>query len=340
MHLRAEKISIGKSLKANRSFLSPKEQSKSLFFQPKLTIGPTDDVYEREADAVADKVMRMEDSEQIQPKISPMNIQRMCPTCEEEEKAQRKEQERSNASAEAPSIVSDAVQSGGKSLEKNTRSFMESRMSYDFSNVKIHTGSIAAKSAQSINALAYTSGNNIVFNEGQYTPNREQGKKLLAHELVHIIQQANGASQSVQRMLACPGHLDADDSVPSGWKPYHGNPCVFHCCYRGILEDRTPTQTDPMNECFYDNSGTLVDQNHQDAGCRGTPDYYDSATDPWDHTFNDPGGIWEAGWEAFWASRAHAARTRPTWGRQGNPFPDGTWYDEDGRMHMGPGPKW
>ena len=54
-----------------------------------------------------------------------------------------------------------------------------------------------------------------------------------------------------------------------------------------------------MNECFYDESGTLVDASHPHADCGGTPDYYDSNEDPWDHTFNDPGGIWEAGWPAF-----------------------------------------
>ena len=58
-------------------------------------------------------------------------------------------------------------------------------------NVRIHTDSVAAKSAQSINALAYTSGNNIVFNSGQYAPGSESGQRLMAHELTHIVQQNN-----------------------------------------------------------------------------------------------------------------------------------------------------
>ncbi len=159
------------------------------FFQPKLNVGPANDMYEREADAVADKVMRMKDSKQIQTKRSPMNIQRLCPAREEEQMGQRKELGGDNAICKAPSIVGDAVRSGGKPLEKNARLFMENRIGYDFSNVKIHTGSVAAKSAQSINALAYTSGNSIVFNEGQYAPGTEYGKKLLAHELTHVVQQ-------------------------------------------------------------------------------------------------------------------------------------------------------
>jgi Domain of unknown function (DUF4157) len=66
---------------------------------------------------------------------------------------------------------------------------MESRFSYDFSNVRIHTDEAAAKSAYSVNALAYTLGNDIVFGEGQYQPNALVGRRLLAHELTHVVQQ-------------------------------------------------------------------------------------------------------------------------------------------------------
>jgi len=189
MTLAAEKTSTPRDSKTNFSFFSGKEQSKPLFFQPKLTVGPTNDVYEQEADAVADKVMRMEDHEQIQTKISPLDIQRKCAACEEEDQLQRKEDRAIDEQLEAPSIVSDALGSGGKPLGDNTRSFMESRFGYDFNNVKVHTDTVAAKSAQSINALAYTSGNSIVFNEEQYSPGTEGGKKLIAHELTHVVQQ-------------------------------------------------------------------------------------------------------------------------------------------------------
>jgi hypothetical protein len=79
---------------------------------------------------------------------------------------------------------------------------MESRFGYDFSHVKIHTNEIAAKSAQSINALAYTSGSNIVFNNGQYSPTTLAGQKLLAHELTHTIQQGATNLYPVQRQAA------------------------------------------------------------------------------------------------------------------------------------------
>lgn len=145
---------------------------------------------------MADKVMRMPSAESapepfFKPAIS--SVQKKCARCEEEEKkAQRKEV--SNDSTEASAQTENYINtlSGGRALNKRERSFFEPRMGYDFGEIKIHTGADAAKSAQSINALAYTSGNNIVFNEGQYAPETDNGKKLLGHELTHTIQQ--GAS--------------------------------------------------------------------------------------------------------------------------------------------------
>jgi outer membrane protein OmpA-like peptidoglycan-associated protein len=101
----------------------------------------------------------------------------------------------------------------GQSLSNEVRSFYEPRFGYDFSNVKVHMGSVAAKSAQSINALAYTSGNNIIFNSGQYSPNTDSGKKLLGHELTHVVQQTEDrSSHCVQRACGIPaiGSMPAD----------------------------------------------------------------------------------------------------------------------------------
>jgi len=80
----------------------------------------------------------------------------------------------------------------GSSLPNSSKEFFESRFGYDFSNVRVHDDPAAEKSAQSINALAYTSGNNIVFNKGQYSPGTDTGNKLLAHELTHVVQQTTG----------------------------------------------------------------------------------------------------------------------------------------------------
>lgn len=117
------------------------------------------------------------------------DVQRKCAKCEDEEKLQRKESNTTESLDTSP--IEHTLQSSGAPLERNTRSFMEERFGYDFSNVKIHTDTVAAKSAGSINALAYTSGNNIVFNQNQFSPETNSGKKLLAHELTHVLQQGN-----------------------------------------------------------------------------------------------------------------------------------------------------
>ena len=79
--------------------------------------------------------------------------------------------------------------SGGNTLSKSARSFFEPRFGHDFSNVKMHTDSVAAKSAENINAFAYTTGNNIVFNQNQFLHESDSGKRILGHELTHVVQQ-------------------------------------------------------------------------------------------------------------------------------------------------------
>ncbi len=160
--------------------------------QPKLNIGAADDPSEREAEAIAGKVMRMPVSQNGNTffKSSDItSIQRKSKRSEEEEKLQRKSGNGESVTT-APAIVHEVLNSGnGRPLDHSTRSFMETRLNSDFSQVKIHDNSLAAKSADSINALAYTSGNNVVFNSGQYKTNTDSGKRLLAHELVHTMQQ-------------------------------------------------------------------------------------------------------------------------------------------------------
>jgi hypothetical protein len=176
----------------------------SAYVQRKLTIGSPDDPLEKEADGMADKVMRMEMPQPINFSSAKNSINRKCAHCEEEEKQLQKKHSGGDHVVNAPSIVHDVINSpAGRSMDANIRSFMESRFNYDFSNVKIHDNSIAAKSADSINALAYTSGNNIVFNSGQYRTNSDSGKRLLAHELTHVVQQKKGVStKQIQRQRA------------------------------------------------------------------------------------------------------------------------------------------
>jgi hypothetical protein len=96
--------------------------------------------------------------------------------------------------------------SANHSLPSSTNQFFKARMGHDFSNVKIHTNKDAATSANELNARAYTKGEQIVFNEQEYNPHSTDGKKLLAHELAHVVQQRNGAVANgyVQRQRSTP----------------------------------------------------------------------------------------------------------------------------------------
>jgi hypothetical protein len=162
--------------------------------QPKLQINDPGDSYEKQADAMADRVMRMphpslNDTAFFKPSVDA--IQRKTHQCEDDD-LHRKENSDSpvNGSSQLDSYVG-SLGSSGQPLPASSRQFFEPRFGQDFSNVRIHTDTVAAKSAQSINALAYTTGNNIVFNQGQYSPESESGKKLMAHELTHVMQQSD-----------------------------------------------------------------------------------------------------------------------------------------------------
>ena len=98
-----------------------------------------------------------------------------------------------DAASSAASIVRETITSPGQPLDEATRAFMEPRFGHDFSQVRIHADAKAAESAQRVNALAYTVGRAVVFGAGQYSPVTESGRRMLAHELAHVIQQESGS---------------------------------------------------------------------------------------------------------------------------------------------------
>jgi Domain of unknown function (DUF4157) len=166
-----------------------------------INISQPADAAEIEADQVADKVMRMPTGNTApvaNNKNSSTTIQRKCNNCEEDEKIiQRKPiSSGSHIPSQSPSHVSNAVGSGGRPLGNETRNFFEPRMDRDFGSVRIHTNSSANHSAQTIDAKAYTLGNNIVFGSGEYKPESESGRHLIAHELAHVVQQMRTISSS------------------------------------------------------------------------------------------------------------------------------------------------
>jgi Domain of unknown function (DUF4157) len=113
-----------------------------------------------------------------------------CAECRDKRKSalQRKAIARSEP-APAPPVVHAVLRSPGQPLDVATRAFMEARFGQDFGDVRIHTDARAAESARSQPALAYTVGREIVFGAGRYQPHTGEGKRLLAHELTHTLQQ-------------------------------------------------------------------------------------------------------------------------------------------------------
>jgi hypothetical protein len=91
--------------------------------------------------------------------------------------------------------VHEVLRSSGQPLDAATRAAMETRFGHDFSGVRVHADSRAAESARAVNALAYTVGNDIAFGTGQYMPGTERGKRVLAHELAHVVQQAGNQTR-------------------------------------------------------------------------------------------------------------------------------------------------
>lgn len=166
---------------------------KKSLLQRKLTIGASNDPLEQEADRVADQVMSMPLTSKINP--TPPRIQRYSGQTTHE------------SLDTAPPSVDRVLSSSGTPLEPSLRHDMEARFGHDFSQVRVHTGNAAEQSATDINARAYTIANHVVFNESQFEPNSFQGRKLIAHELSHVIQQTNNfeAVNIIQRVGECNG---------------------------------------------------------------------------------------------------------------------------------------
>jgi hypothetical protein len=128
-------------------------------------------------------------------------VQRKCEKCKEEEKLQRlpekkedeklQKKETGHTAGVSPGINNyvHSLNGSGYSLSAEANQFFSEKMGYNFSNVRIHTGKEAAASAREVNAKAYTVGEHVVFNDGQYNMESADGKKLLAHELAHVMQQ-------------------------------------------------------------------------------------------------------------------------------------------------------
>ncbi|MCM1983265.1 eCIS core domain-containing protein [Lyngbya confervoides] len=256
---RIDDRNVGSDLSALTRAIAP-------VLQPKLKIGEPNDQYEQEVDRVADQIMRIPETQvqtqlgsieekekkdiqakferitvqrttaeerekkTIQTKLSRATIQRMCTECNAaEEKILQAKSEGSLVSAEEHNVqsgINRLRKSGGSTLPAATRTFMESRFGYDFSNIKIHTGPQANDLSRRVNARAFTVGHDIFFTQGEFHPTTPASMRLLAHELTHTIQQTS-SSFRLQRPIIQRKKLkratkknNENELRKSAWNPF------------------------------------------------------------------------------------------------------------------------
>lgn len=214
----------------------PRCQAKS-----NLKVGEPNDQYEREADRVADAVMRGRNTDPAHAVRPGIRAKLYRKVLRPEEKfdslapaeevigsapsgAEPPEALQRTASGEAGAVtpqyersLHQAVQRGGDVLPSATRLFMESRFGWDFSSVRVHSDPQAGSFAQEVNARAFTLGNDIFFGQSEYQPFTQEGQRLLAHELTHVVQQSDGRlSRQIQRTpgpTRCSSYPGYDASV-------------------------------------------------------------------------------------------------------------------------------
>ncbi len=135
--------------------------------------------------------------------------------------------------SEVPPIVHEVLDSTGQPLDTATRAFMESRLGYDFSRVRVHGDAEAAESARAVSALAYTVGPHIVFDAGRYAPRTHAGSKLLAHELTHVIQQSGSVAFDLPITISDPADPSEQEAERTGDRVLSEAPLIVrqqaHC---------------------------------------------------------------------------------------------------------------
>jgi len=196
---------------------------RSGVIRAKLSISQPDDPEEREADSIADHIMRSPaGAAAAAAPCSCSEGEETCDECRADGAVARKASgggpgpdwgRRSGSGVGRPAAlphpdraIRSILQSPGRGLDAPARAFFEPRFGHDFSRVRIHTDASADASAQSIHALAYTAGDHVVFRAGEYSPDTEQGRSLLAHELAHVVAGTGG----IQRQADPNATVDVD----------------------------------------------------------------------------------------------------------------------------------
>jgi Domain of unknown function (DUF4157) len=221
------KCSCGNSAGSSGSCAECQNKQEDIL-QTKLQIGEAGDRYEQEADRVAEQVMQMPDP----------FFQRQIESVNENEKiVQRKTMPEATplisdqSFSEVPPIVQEALKSPSQPLDAETRTFMEPRFGQDFSRVRVYTNGNATSGAQALRARAFTIGDNIVFGAGEYAPTSPEGKRLIAHELTHVVQQGGVSGSTLWRVPTRGGIPEGRYSFSSncGWIDWsHADPSLVN----------------------------------------------------------------------------------------------------------------
>ena len=254
--------------------------------QPKLMVGAPNDKYEQQADRIADEVMRMPEptfqrqsaspefeeelEDLVQPKpladqITPL-VQRQAESEEEREEEDELMQPKMGpagkgfqAGGESESWVR-SLNGSGRPLDRAEREFFEPRLGCTLDRVRVHTGGRATIAAKSIGAMAFTIGHNIVLASGQYCQVDDSSRRLLAHEMVHTLQQRGSRAPRLQ-----PYTIDASCRSPEPFEAEHWGGIT---CQNGTMIENGSVLTvnfaDLPNRCSGDDysmhSEALIDR--------------------------------------------------------------------------------
>jgi hypothetical protein len=184
-------------------------KKRRLSLQTKLKVNEPGDIYEQEADRIANQVLTAPGYSDVSG--APPRIQRFSG--------------HSNGQLDtAPASVDHALASPGAPLSSVLRQDMEQRFGYDFSRVRVHSGAAVEQSVRDVNANAYTVGHDMVFGADQFAPGTHEGRRLIAHELTHVVQQQNIANSAVS-----VSHMDSEPALQRRAIP--PNPSKVSCAY-------------------------------------------------------------------------------------------------------------
>jgi Domain of unknown function (DUF4157) len=177
----------------------------------KLKVSAPNERLEQEADRAAEQVMRMP-GPPIATVSGPLGIQRLCAECEDEVQRERAEDDEraqvepaaGSAPVVTPQVTAEivALRGCGRPLPASERAFFEPRFGQNFSHVRIHADAMAASLAEALSAQAFTLGHHVFFAAARYAPATTPGRRLLAHELSHVLQQGDVPPQAISRQEA------------------------------------------------------------------------------------------------------------------------------------------